>query len=153
MEAMEKDVEWELDRRFKDIFRQDVERKVQEAKYNQRYKNIRSEKIPKYLMNCKKGIQIDIIARIRCGNLEERCKYWLADRQKSCILCGKSEGSLEHLIEGCTETKGWVNEIPGVNCGAKIRVVTSEIGDRIVCKIFRKIDQAKESKKGVENRN
>ncbi|KAJ8671039.1 hypothetical protein QAD02_002298 [Eretmocerus hayati] len=66
MEAIEKDVEWELDRRFKDIFRQGVESKVQEAKYNQRYKNIRSEQIPKYLLNCKKGIQIDIIARIRC---------------------------------------------------------------------------------------
>ncbi|KAJ8665626.1 hypothetical protein QAD02_007288, partial [Eretmocerus hayati] len=75
MEVREKDVEGELDRRYTDIFRQGVDRKVREARYNTRYKDLRTDQLPEYLLKYEKGIQIDIIARLRCGNLEDKNKY------------------------------------------------------------------------------
>lgn len=42
-----------------------------------------------------------MLARIRCGNLEENNKYWLEEEKRKCILCQASEGTLKHLLQDC----------------------------------------------------
>ncbi|KAJ8671838.1 hypothetical protein QAD02_003097 [Eretmocerus hayati] len=96
------------------------------------------------------GIQIDVVARIRCGHEEEKNKYWLDEKRRVCVLCEKATGSLEHLIGECKVTSVWVKELPGESSEAKLQATTGEIGDRRVCRVFRKIEQAKEGKRKRE---
>ena len=40
-----------------------------------------------------------LIARARCGNLEERNKQWMSEDGKLCELCLLEEGTIKHKIE------------------------------------------------------
>ena len=42
-----------------------------------------------------------LIARGRCGNLEEGNKYWLEMDKRSCDLYRADEGTINHLMEIC----------------------------------------------------
>ncbi|KAJ8667719.1 hypothetical protein QAD02_009382 [Eretmocerus hayati] len=112
METLENDVELESERSYRDIFNQIVSCSLREAKYNPRFELIKTEQVPKYLSSHKERVQIDIIAKIRCGNFKERNKYWLGEELRKCIRCEEAEGSLEHLILKCSKTKDWIGELP-----------------------------------------
>lgn len=40
-------------------------------------------------------------ARARCGNEELGNRYWLREEERNCNICGREEGTLEHLMERC----------------------------------------------------
>ncbi|KAJ8672420.1 hypothetical protein QAD02_003679 [Eretmocerus hayati] len=150
MEGKEKDVEGELDRRYTDIFTQGVDRKVREARYNTRYKGLRNDHIPEYLLKYEEEIQIDIITKLRCGNLEDENKYWLGGKGRKCTICKKCEGSLEHLIGECRETARWVEELRGGSRELKVKAMTSGRGDQTACKVISKIEKVREGGKREE---
>lgn len=64
-----------------DIERQVVVSKIRDSKYNPRYKEIMSIEQSAYLQKFRKDMDIDIVARIRCGNMEEANKYWLEEEK------------------------------------------------------------------------
>jgi len=37
------------------------------------------------------------LARLKCGNLEEWNKYWLAEETRKYIFCNRGKDSMEHL--------------------------------------------------------
>lgn len=71
--------------------------KIAKTKYNERYKEIKVIGTPKYLrVKGVKGSQ-KLIARWRCGNEEEKNRYWLAEERGRCQICKEEIGSIEHL--------------------------------------------------------
>ncbi|KAJ8686004.1 hypothetical protein QAD02_021797 [Eretmocerus hayati] len=143
METLEKVVELEMDKRYRDIFNQNIMAKLREAKYNPRFKEIRTEVTPKYLKEPKKGVQIDIIARLRCGNSEENNEYWLEEKLRACKLCKSRGESLQHLIQDWARAREWTKDSPGEDSEEKMRFLLSEIGDSKVSKIGKRIKMEK----------
>ena len=94
-----------IERRETDIEKQEVERMIRESKYNQRYKEIVSEGLPEYLRKYRERKDMELIARIRCGNLEENNRYWLEEKDRLCKLCSKEAGTWEHLVDRCVTVK------------------------------------------------
>lgn len=67
------------------------EKIIEKTKYNERYKEIKVVGLLKYLRT--KGIKGSqkLIARWRCGNEEERNKYWLTEKKRRCLICKEEE--------------------------------------------------------------
>lgn len=83
-----------------------MEGKIAKTKYNERYKEIKVIGTPKYLrVKGVKGSQ-KLIARWRCGNEEEKNRYWLAEERGRCQICKEEVGSIEHLSIHIREIKG-----------------------------------------------
>jgi len=62
-----------------------------------RYKDIATCGKPGYLRRRgEKGSQ-KTIARWKCGNEEEKNKFWLDTENRRCKLCGNKEDRIEHL--------------------------------------------------------
>ena len=87
--------------------------KIRDSKYNTRYRELATERMPRYLRKFKKEINIDIIARLRCGNLERINKYWLKDEDKLCRLCKKERETVEHVVVNCEKSKEIMEKIRG----------------------------------------
>ena len=64
-----------LEIRDKEIQEQVQYNKIRESKYNRVYKHIRCIGIPEYLSTRGEGNSQSLIARARCGNIEENNKY------------------------------------------------------------------------------
>lgn len=101
--------------------------KIINSRYNKRYKDILVVGMPKYLRERGAKESQKTIARWRCGNEEEKNKYWDAEGRK-CQICRKEEGSVEHIKtyvkargsievreilseEGKKEAVKWMNEV------------------------------------------
>ena len=104
----------ELEVRDKDVQVQELESKLSEARYNKRYAVILDRKIrkPKYLSrkhvdSGRNGIGIRVLARFRCGNMEEDNKYWLSEVDRECVFCCKGKDNLNHFVEECEITRSW----------------------------------------------
>ena len=54
-----------------DIEKQEIESKIREARYNPKYREIMVEGLPNYLRSYRKGNEMALLARMKCGNLEE----------------------------------------------------------------------------------
>ena len=37
-----------------------------------------------------------VIAKARCGTLENGCKFWTSEEEQKCQLCEDEQGTLEH---------------------------------------------------------
>ncbi|KAI4474788.1 hypothetical protein M0802_015443, partial [Mischocyttarus mexicanus] len=79
--------------------------KIKEAKYNPRYKKIRTVASPEYLTKKKEGGSQKLLARARCGNIEKNNRYWLNQEERRCTLCDTEAGTLKHLIDRCQKAK------------------------------------------------
>jgi len=109
--------EIQLIKRERDSARAEENRKISEARYNRRYKEILAEgSIPRYLMrgnlektNLEEGVRV--LARLRCGNMEEWNKYWLEEGERSCSFCNKDRDCFKHYIEDCREIKNWFSTL------------------------------------------
>lgn len=107
----ERDLETELMSRERDVQRQWEERKIREAKYNTRYKQIGlKEDGPKYLrkdnlVEGRSGDEVRGLVRLRCGNMEEVNRYWKEEKDWKCIFCRRGEDNLKHFVEECEKTK------------------------------------------------
>lgn len=109
-------VETELICRERELQRQWEDRKIREARYNVRYKQIeRKEGGPRYLRKecLDKGIRgedVRALVRLKCGNLEKANKYWKEAKDWKCVFCRREEDNMKHFVEGCSEVKDWFVE-------------------------------------------
>lgn len=103
LESEEVNAKTILRARDREVQQQEQYNKIKATRYNRRYKESRVIDIPEYLRNKgDKGSQ-NLIARIRCGNEENRNKYWLNEEERKCDLCGIEESTLEHLTRHCNK--------------------------------------------------
>ncbi|XP_054004883.1 uncharacterized protein LOC128890435 [Hylaeus anthracinus] len=58
---------------------------------------------PEYLNKTGKTDNQKLVARIRCGNLEEGNRYWVKEEDRKCGLCKLEKETLKHLIEDWQE--------------------------------------------------
>ncbi|KAI4480459.1 hypothetical protein M0802_014199 [Mischocyttarus mexicanus] len=58
-----------------------------------------------YLSKRGEGGSKKLIARARCGNIEENNKYWLDQDERRCTLCRAEAATLKHLIDRCQKIK------------------------------------------------
>lgn len=94
-----------LTERDREIQLQAQYERIAVSRYNNRFKYIRYTQRPEYLV--KKGSKASqcILARVRCGNLEEYNRYWLKEEDRVCKLCERGPGTLKHLLEECEEVE------------------------------------------------
>ena len=76
--------------------------RIREARYNKLYKHIYRVNLPKYLEERGERGSQSLMARARCGNMEEGNRYWMKEEDRRCKLCERDIGSLKHLAEDCT---------------------------------------------------
>lgn len=106
-------MEGEIKLRSKDTQRQMEEGKIREAKYNKRYRKIKTKgRLPKYLgkvnlKNEKVKKKVKALIRLRCGNMEEGNKYLLEKEMRKCVFCETEQDRIEHFVKECKETKNW----------------------------------------------
>jgi len=92
----EEGFEDQLINREKEVQRQWEDCKIHKAKYK-RYKEIETNsRVPEYLRKenlgeGKRGKEMRVLFKLRCGNLEEDNKYWVEERIRKSIFCGKGK--------------------------------------------------------------
>ena len=91
----------ELKKRDEALLGQEQWNKIQNARYNKRYKELRTEELPSYLKERGHKNSQGIIARFRCGNEERINRYWQNTRE--CRICGAEEENIDHIRESCLE--------------------------------------------------
>lgn len=64
-------------------------RKIEESKYNEIYKNIRTEELPAYLRGRRGKKNRGLIARFRCGNEMRGNQHWKEEEERKCRICEK----------------------------------------------------------------
>ncbi|KAI4483424.1 hypothetical protein M0802_013408 [Mischocyttarus mexicanus] len=99
------DVNMLIKERNREIQGQIQNNKIREARYNPRFERLRTVARPEYLSKRGEGGSQKLIARARCGNIEENNKYWLNQDKRRCTLCGAEAGTLKHLIDRCQKIK------------------------------------------------
>ncbi|XP_071052447.1 uncharacterized protein [Onthophagus taurus] len=92
----------ELRDRDRDVQRQERRTQIKEGRYNERYRNIITEGLPRYLLLERDEEGKKLVARFRCGNEERANKYWMADEERWCRLCREEWETLEHMLNGCS---------------------------------------------------
>lgn len=152
MRNREELVEEVLVKRDREIEKQRLDGKIREAKYNKLYGEIITRIRPRYLREYRKEIDIDIVAKIRCGNFDRTNMYWLSEEDRKCRLCKKEDESLEHLIGRCEETKEGMSNLgkEGTFRWSKYANEESSLG---LVKAFKKAAaklKDKENKRGVK---
>lgn len=114
-----------------------LEGKIEKTKYNESYKEIKVVGLLKYLrIKGIKGSQ-KLIARWRCGNEEEKNKYWLTEEKRRCLICREVEGAIEHLS----------THIKGVK-GLKVAEILGEKGGKREVDWMREVRELREGKGG-----
>ena len=94
------DVIGEMKKRDKMVLEQEQKNKIDNSKYNKKYKHIITTDIPKYLHKESKRKQ-SIVARFRLGNEELSNRYWEKDGRE-CRICDRAvEETIEHMLESC----------------------------------------------------
>lgn len=76
-------------------------KRIDESKYNTKYKKIRTEELPMYLRGRMNKKDRSLLARFRCGNECKGGQHWIETEDRMCRICGKAEETLEHLSRGC----------------------------------------------------
>ena len=69
------------------------------------------------------------MARIRCGNMEEVSRFWIADKKIKCIFCVVRDGALRRYIEGGGELRKMMGNLKRVREG-RDKVVMRSNGRR-----------------------
>lgn len=86
--------------------------KIEQAKYNRKYKDWAVIGKPGYLREENLGRYIWVFAKVRCGNLGEENRCWGDSEERKCRLCRKEEGSIKHLVWDCEKTREWRTDLP-----------------------------------------
>jgi len=85
-------------------------KRIEESKYNESYKNVVTEELPKYLRGRKRKKERIMIARYRCGNEMKGNQHWLKEEDKKCRMCGEEMESIAHVLKECEETRDEISE-------------------------------------------
>ncbi|KMQ97412.1 hypothetical protein RF55_2255 [Lasius niger] len=134
----------EVGKRDWEVQRQVEECKIKEAKYNKKYKDLEPLlEGPRYLRKVcldkgNTGDNVRALLRLRCGNMEDRNKYWLEDETKLCVFCGTGEDCINHYVKECDATKDWFSELGKNYKDIEERIWSDEI-DNTKGRILRKL--------------
>lgn len=79
--------------------------KIEESRYNDIYRLIKTEEIPEYLKTNMKKKDRNLIARYRCGNEVKAKCYWKEEKERICRICGEKEENMTHVIRECERTR------------------------------------------------
>lgn len=63
-----------------------------------------------------------------CGNMEEKNKYWLEDKNRKCIFCDKGWDNLNYFVKECEIIKRWFGKL-GINEDSRIMRIRNEVLD------------------------
>lgn len=129
----------ELDRllveRDRDIQKQWIEERIKEAKYNKKYGALGSDRLQYGVLDkalggiYEVGKYVRTRLRLRCGNLEEKNKYWLGEEDRKCVFCGRGWDCMEHFVKDCEKVKDWFVDL-GKNEEERLRTIWSESEER-----------------------
>lgn len=126
------------------------ENKINEARYNKRYKDIDiRERGPKYLHRdnldeISRGEDVRALIKFRCGILEEVNKYWLNKVDWKCVFCENGEDCLKHYVEECVKTKDWFAKLGSVKTEVYSELCNEELGSvkgEILKKLWKERDK------------
>lgn len=90
MRIEDKSVVKEVIPRILDIEIQVTEGKIRESRCNPRYVKIMIQVVPKYFRMWNNEKEMTLMARLRCGNLEEKNRYW-------------TKGEERYFVKDCVE--------------------------------------------------
>ena len=93
-----------LKEKDKEVQKQTQCNKIRKGQYNERYKHKQTEIPTEYLEKETREGSKRLIAKARCGNLEEGNRYWLVKEKRRCVLCQAEVGTLHHLLQECVAT-------------------------------------------------
>lgn len=111
MAIEERNLVKELGNKDRDTQRQREAGLIRDANYNKKYKECVEEGImPRYLErerieDLRDGRGVRALIRLRCGNMEEDNKYWLAMDKRACMFCGEGRDNFKHFIRECRVAK------------------------------------------------
>ena len=97
----------ELTTRDKQVQAQEQTNKIRKTTCNRIHKFFGKIDLPRYLGGKGRGESQKLIVRARCGNSEERDKYWMSEDEKLCELCLLEEGTTKHKMEECQKLEGF----------------------------------------------
>lgn len=52
------------------------------------------------------GNGVRALIKLRCGNLEEKNKYWKKEENKLCVFCREGQDNMRHYVFECQNTEG-----------------------------------------------
>ena len=93
-------------KRIEEVGGESRRKKIEESKYNSRYKEIATKERPEYLKRRMRKKERSLIARFRCGNEVGGRQHWREEENRRCRICKEEEETLEHVIERCEVTRG-----------------------------------------------
>lgn len=144
--SQDRNIVEELERRSHDIEMQTRRSRIEGAKYNTRYKEIMKLGRPRYMDNKELQKYRGIFVKIRCGNFENRNRYWEKEEGKRCSICKGEEGSMEHLIKECGELEKERANLPEY-IKENWDIVFREEGNLEVGKFFKKVEKEIEKRR------
>lgn len=90
--------------------KEERQKKINKSRYNNIYKDIITEDLPKYLHEKKKRKDRYLIARYRCGNEMKRNQHWRETEDKICRICEIEEESITHMLRKCQATRNEIQD-------------------------------------------
>lgn len=96
----------EMEERDREIQRRERRERIEGARYNRWYKEIKGEGIPSYLKKGWGESRWRRVARFRLGGEVRESRYWEEEERKIYRLCGEGDETWEHVWEGCREWEG-----------------------------------------------
>lgn len=95
-------------KRIEERERQKRRIKINESRYNRKYKEMLTEELPRYLLGKKKKKDRMLIVRYRCGSEVKSSQHWREEEDRRCRLCQeekREEENLDHILKECEATK------------------------------------------------
>ncbi|EFN86234.1 hypothetical protein EAI_01473 [Harpegnathos saltator] len=96
----------EVERKDRELLREERWRKIRESKYNKWYKFVKGEAIPEYLEKGWVEGRWRRVWRFRIGSEIRERKYWEKEEKRKCRMCGEEEETWEHVWEECMRWEG-----------------------------------------------
>lgn len=101
----QEEIAQKITERIEEQGKEERKRKTEESRYNDTYKKIRTEEMPKYLKSKKGKKDSSRIGRYRCGSEMRGGHNWKEETEGECRICGKGQESLKHVLKECEATK------------------------------------------------
>lgn len=105
MEAEDQEAAENFVKRIEERERQERRIKINESRYNRKYKEMLTEELPRYLLGKKKKKDRMLIVRYRCGSEVKSSQHWREEEDRRCRLCQREEENLDHILKECEATK------------------------------------------------
>lgn len=105
MEAEDQEAAENFVKRIEERERQKRRIKINESRYNRKYKEMLTEDLPRYLLGKKKKKDRMLIVRYRCGSEVKSSQHWREEENRRCRLCQREEENLDHILKECEATK------------------------------------------------